>query len=71
MSKIKEAYRKLNPKAAVIGGALIITTSIGTCQLTREAVEEPAVEETPLVIEEPEVETEEVTAEEPEAPESE
>ena len=73
MSKVKEAWSKLNPKAAVLGGALIITTSIGTCQLTREAVEEPTVEETPLVvpIEEPEVETEEVTAEEPEAPESE
>tara|TARA_R110000822_G_scaffold41703_4_gene113472 strand:+ start:1524 stop:1733 length:210 start_codon:yes stop_codon:yes gene_type:complete len=65
MSKIKEAYRKLNPKAAVLGGALIITTSIGTCQLTKPSVEEPAVEETPLVIEESAVEPEAVEAPEP------
>tara|TARA_R110001606_G_scaffold396811_1_gene571660 strand:+ start:2236 stop:2457 length:222 start_codon:yes stop_codon:yes gene_type:complete len=73
MSKIKEAYRKLNPKAAMVGGALVLTTSIGTCQLTKTAMEEPTVEETPLVVpvEEPEVEAEEVAAEEPEAPESE
>lgn len=72
MSKVKEAYRKLNLKAAVVGGALIITTSIGTCQLTKP-VEEPAIEETPLVVEEPAVETEPeaVAAEEPEAVEAE
>ena len=65
MSKVKEVWSKLNPKAAMIGGALVITTSIGTCQLTKPEAEEPTVEETPLVVpvEEP--------AEEPEAPESE
>jgi len=74
MSKVKEVWSKLNPKAAMIGGALVITTSIGTCQLTKPEAEEPTVEETPLVVpveepvEEPEAEAEEP---EPEAPESE
>ena len=73
MSKIKEAYRKLNPKVALVGTALVLTTSIGTCQLTKPALEEPTVEETPLVVpvEEPAVEVDEDAAEEPEAPESE
>lgn len=77
MSKVKEVWNKLNPRAAVIGGALVITTSIGTCQLTKPEAEEPTVEETPLVVpveepvEEPEVEAEEPEAEEAEAPESE
>ena len=73
MSKVKEVWSKLNPKAAVIGGALVITTSIGTCQLTKPEAEEPTVEETPLVVpieepvEEPEVEAEEPEAEAPES----
>ena len=66
MSKIKEAYSKLNPKVALVGTAVILTTSIGTCQLTKPALEEPTVEEAPLVVpvDEPAIETEE-PAEEP------
>ena len=77
MSKVKEVWSKLNPKAAMVGGALVITTSIGTCQLTKPEAKEPTVEETPLIVpveepvEEPEIEAEDIAAEAPEAPESE
>ena len=41
MGKIKEIWSKLNPRAAVVGGVLVVTTSIGTCQFARvEPVEE-------------------------------
>ncbi len=48
---IKKQWEKLNPKVAMIGGAIVITTSLGTCQLTKTApvVEETAVE--PVVTE--------------------
>lgn len=35
MGKIKQIWAKLNPRAAVVGGLLIVTTSIGTCQFAR------------------------------------
>ena len=66
MKKLKEIKEKLNPKVAIIGGVLVITTSLGTCQLMEEAaVEEAAIEEPTAEPEEP--------AEEPadKAPESE
>mgnify|MGYP003659361861 CR=1 FL=1 len=50
MEALKNIWKKLNPKAVVIGGALVITTSIGTCQLTRT---EPVIEEE-IVVEETE-----------------
>ena len=46
MEALKNFWNKLNPKAVVIGGALVVTTSIGTCQLTRT---EPVVEEEVVV----------------------
>ena len=47
MEALKNFWNKLNPRAVVIGGALVVTTSIGTCQLTRTepVVEEEVVEE--------------------------
>ena len=36
----------------MIGGAIVITTSLGTCQLTKTTPVESAVEE-PAVVEEP------------------
>ena len=50
MEALKNIWKKLNPKAVVIGGALVVTTSIGTCQLTRT---EPVIEEE-IVVEETE-----------------
>tara|TARA_R110000824_G_scaffold222044_2_gene409192 strand:- start:701 stop:919 length:219 start_codon:yes stop_codon:yes gene_type:complete len=46
METLKSIWKKINPRAVVIGGVLVVTTSFGTCQLTRtEAVEPVAVEE--------------------------
>ena len=51
MEALKSIWKKINPRAVVIGGVLVVTTSFGTCQLTRtEAVEPVVVEE--VVIEE-------------------
>jgi len=59
--EIKKQWDKLNPKVAMIGGAIVITTSLGTCQLTRNEQEVPVVEETVVepVAEESEEEAEE------------
>lgn len=46
MEALKSIWKKINPRAVVIGGVLVVTTSFGTCQLTRtEAVEPVIVEE--------------------------
>ena len=46
METLKNIWKKINPRAVVIGGVLVVTTSFGTCQLTRtEAVEPVVVEE--------------------------
>jgi|TARA_R110000796_G_scaffold95149_3_gene200279 hypothetical protein len=46
METLKSIWKKINPRAVVIGGVLVVTTSFGTCQLTRtEAVEPVVVEE--------------------------
>ena len=47
MEKLKELWKKLNPKVALIGGAVVISTSLGTCHLmdgdeAEEKVDEPA-----------------------------
>jgi len=59
---IKKHWDKLNPKVAMIGGAIVVTTSLGTCQLTRNE-ETPVVEETAV-----EPVAEEVVEEAPEEP---
>jgi|TARA_R110000824_G_scaffold67977_5_gene176099 hypothetical protein len=33
MEKLKEFWKSLNPKVAMVGGALVVTTTLGTCQL--------------------------------------
>lgn len=61
--EIKKQWDKLNPKVAMIGGAIVVTTSLGTCQLTRNEPEAPVVEETVV-----EPVAEEVVEETPEEP---
>ena len=52
--KMKEIKDKLNPKAAIIGGALVVSTSLGTCYMFEEEEEaEEAVVE-PAPVDEPE-----------------
>ena len=45
MSKIEQLKQKLNPKIAMIGGAIVLTTSLGTCQWVYEENAEPAAQE--------------------------
>tara|TARA_R100000700_G_C3046087_1_gene67718 strand:- start:65 stop:280 length:216 start_codon:yes stop_codon:yes gene_type:complete len=42
MKKLKELKEKLNPKVAMVGGVIILSTSVGTCQFMGS---EPAVDE--------------------------
>ena len=42
MIKLKELKEKLNPKVAMVGGAIVLTTSLGTCQYMGS---EPAADE--------------------------
>tara|TARA_R110000782_G_scaffold165911_1_gene257910 strand:- start:18 stop:218 length:201 start_codon:yes stop_codon:yes gene_type:complete len=60
---IKKLWSKLDPKTAMIGGAIVVTTSLGTCQMTRKQQPSPA----PIEVVVEEVEAEEPEAEEPEA----
>jgi len=47
MEKIKELWKKLNLKVAIISGVVVISTSLGTCHLMGdEKKEEPKTEET-------------------------
>jgi len=58
MEKLKEFWKKLNPKVAIIGGIVVVSTSLGTCHLaggeeepevkTEEAPTEAPVEEAPV-----------------------
>ena len=41
MEKLKELWKKLNPKVAVIGGIVVVSTTLGTCHLVGDE-EEPA-----------------------------
>jgi hypothetical protein len=48
MEKLKELWKKLNPRVALIGGVVVVSTSLGTCHLMDDAEEIPnAVEEAP------------------------
>lgn len=64
MEKLKEFWKKLNPKVAMIGGALVVTTTLGTCQFmgSDEVASEEAAEPAP-----PEVKPEEKPAEKADA----
>tara|TARA_R110000824_G_scaffold80371_8_gene202212 strand:+ start:743 stop:979 length:237 start_codon:yes stop_codon:yes gene_type:complete len=78
MEKIKALWAKLNVKTAFIGGALIITTAIGTCTFTpsgqaflQETTEETTEIEETTVLEDVDVEVIDSTEETPEAEETE
>lgn len=47
MSKLKELWERLEVRYISIGGAIVITTTLGTCHLTgpSEELPEPALEE--------------------------
>lgn len=45
MEKLKELWKKLDLKVALIGGVVVISTSLGTCHLMDDGSEEPPVEE--------------------------
>ena len=49
MEALKSIWKKINPRAVVIGGVLVVTTSFGTCQLTRTETVEPVVVEEVVV----------------------
>jgi len=58
MEKLKELWAKLDPKVAMIGGVIVISTSFGTCHLMdgeteEEATEQQAPAEAPVESEEP------------------
>lgn len=61
MSKLKELKEKLNLKVALIGGVVVVSSSLGTCHFMGEEVEEEKQEEVVPAEEpkpEPEVEAE-------------
>ena len=66
MEKLKELWKKLNPRVALIGGVVVISTSFGTCHLmdSEDKPEAPAAEEAPAEV--PEKENEVPPAEEQE-----
>ena len=45
MEKLKELWAKLDLKTAMVGGAIVVTTSLGTCHFTGSS--EESVESTP------------------------
>tara|TARA_R100000700_G_scaffold33372_1_gene41089 strand:- start:2476 stop:2664 length:189 start_codon:yes stop_codon:yes gene_type:complete len=57
MEKLKELWKKLNPRVALVGGVVVISTTLGTCHFMggeesespaeEVAPEEPTPEETP------------------------
>ena len=49
MEKLKELWAKLEVRYISIGGAIVITTTLGTCHFTgpSEQSEEPVVESAP------------------------
>ena len=69
MEKLKELLKKLNLKVAMVGGAIVVTTSLGTCHFAGddEASEPATAEEAPA---EEALPDEEAPAEEP-APDAE
>jgi len=72
MEKLKELWAKLDLKTAMVGGAIVVTTSLGTCHFTGSSEEsaEPAPEPAPAAQEPfgaPEEPAEEAEPEEPAA----
>tara|TARA_R110002020_G_scaffold130862_3_gene292620 strand:+ start:631 stop:846 length:216 start_codon:yes stop_codon:yes gene_type:complete len=61
MEKLKELLKKLNPRVAMVGGAIVLTTSLGTCHFV--GGDEGASEEAPV-----EAPVEEVAEPKPAAP---
>jgi hypothetical protein len=51
MEKLKELWKKLNPRVAIVGGVVVVSTTLGTCHLLGEEeapkTEEAALEEAP------------------------
>ena len=49
MEKLKELWKKMNPRVALIGGVVVVSTSLGTCHFMEpdEAVQEEAPAEAP------------------------
>ena len=51
MEKLKELWKKLNPRVAIVGGVDVVSTTLGTCHLLGEEespkTEEAALEEAP------------------------
>ena len=57
MGKLESIKSKLNLKVALVGGIIVISTNLGTCQLSKpDAAVDPAPEVVEVVEVEPEVE---------------
>tara|TARA_R100000808_G_C2150203_1_gene158851 strand:- start:3256 stop:3456 length:201 start_codon:yes stop_codon:yes gene_type:complete len=49
MEKLKELWKKLNPRVAIIGGVVVISTTLGTCHLMDSEESAPdSTEEAPV-----------------------
>lgn len=46
MDKLKALWAKIDLKVAMVGGAIVVTTSLGTCHFM-DSPAEPAAEEAP------------------------
>lgn len=44
MTKLKALWAKLNVKTALLGGALVVTTALGTCTFQPAEAPQPEVE---------------------------
>ena len=53
MSKIKALKEKYGVHAALVGGSLVIGSTLGTCTLSPEGVDAPTVEESVPAVEAP------------------
>ncbi|HIA03801.1 MAG TPA: hypothetical protein EYN66_18170 [Myxococcales bacterium] len=53
MEKLKEFWKKLDPKVAIIGGIVVVSTSLGTCHLVGGEEDAAVVEEVAPVEEAP------------------
>ena len=47
MDKLKEIWKKIDLKVAMVSGAIVVTTSLGTCHFMDGSEVEPAAEEAP------------------------
>ena len=72
MEKLKELWEKLNLKVALVGGVVVVSTSLGTCHLVKnDAPEESPIEETTTTEEVAPAEVPEEVPATPETPEEE